>query len=111
MTVLAALIGLIEGDTRVAWLHMNRAYTPKFTVSVPSSQFSRQLHPNVPTSWEPITSNEVKTAFEFEIWKDTSISLDAAHTLWRDRIAESVQAQQLAAGIKVETVGESLGLQ
>jgi hypothetical protein len=29
---------------------------------------------------------------------------------WRNRIAESVQAQQLAAGIKVETVGESLGL-
>ena len=110
MTALAALIGLIEGDTRVGWLHMGSTDIPKFTISVPSSQFSRQLHPNVPASWEPITHNEAKTSFEFEIWKDTSISLDAAHTLWRDRIASNVKTQQLAAGIKVETVGESLGL-
>ena len=104
------LIGLVEGETRVAWLHMTYADTPKFVVSVPSTKFSRQLHPNTANSWQPITGNEVKTAFEFEIWTDFSKSLDAAHTAWRNRIATNVQSQQLAAGIKVETVGESLGL-
>jgi hypothetical protein len=34
--------------------------------------------------------------------------IDLAFEAWRNRIATNVQAQQLAAGIKVETVGEAI---
>lgn len=59
---------------------------------------------------ELLTEKNVnQTVADFTDWTEDDDGWDWLET-WRNRIASKVQAQQLADGIKVETVGESLGL-
>ena len=86
MTALAALIDSVENPTRILWNGMEVFSTEEDAFGC--------------------------LCFELGWWLDDVYTEYSDYMLdrFRDRIATNVQAGQLAAGIKVETVGESLGL-
>ena len=87
MTALTALIDSVENPTRIRW-------NGKEVFSTEQDAFEWLCTEN---GW----------------WldEDTQYFNDDMLDSFRRRVAKTVQSQQLAAGVKVETVGESLGLQ
>jgi hypothetical protein len=103
MTALSALIDSVENPTEWTKSRKRKAYTLFLMEVRDTTKMSELTIPEYHKATKQFNGLPWNCEYVVE-------HLEWVLEPWARRITTNVQAQQLAAGIKVETVGESLGL-